>query len=72
MAVKKKAKKAAKKKTVAITMDVATLRVFLEAVDLLSELASAVVLGADDPALRKELQKKSGKKTARKSVKKRR
>lgn len=71
MAAKKKTKKAAKK-TAAVTMDVATLRVFLEAVEVLSELASAIQMGVDDPGLRKEIQKKSGKKTAKKSAKKRR
>ncbi len=74
MAAKKKTKKTRKSaaKTAALTMDVATIRVFLEAVEVLSELASAIQVAVDDPGLRKELQKKGAKKPAKKSSKKRR
>lgn len=68
MAAKKKSKK---KKIVGIAMDAATLRRLLDAVEALSELATAIQQGVDDSELRRDLKKKSGRKSSKKRAKKR-
>jgi hypothetical protein len=61
------------KKTVAIHLDAATLRKLVQAAQGLGQLAEAVAMAADDPALRRELSsgpKKSAKKSAKRRTKK--
>jgi hypothetical protein len=55
---------AAKKKTVTIELELEVLKKLVEAAEALSELASATIIGCDDPKVR-ALAKRPAKKAAR-------